>query len=242
VDRIAGRLAGAGADVVSDGGFEAFVAARSTALLRTAHLLTNDRARARDLVQLALMAAHRRWDDLPDPTAYARRELVSAHTGWRRRLQVGDLLTESPLLASTAGLPGFSTPRPPEPGPRTEVSAALAQLPPRQRAALVLRHGEDLSEVATADALDTSVEDTRALLRLALDRLGALLPGPSGDDALVERLRADLTARAADVVAAPDETHDAVLDGARAQRHHLAGLVALAAFVVLVVLVVALTI
>jgi DNA-directed RNA polymerase specialized sigma24 family protein len=224
---------------VSDGSFEAFVAERSTDLLRAAYLLTNDHLVARDLVQTALIATHRHWGRLTDPTGSAWRELVRAATDWRRRLRVGDLLAESPLLAGTAGLPGFGTGVRADPGPRTELSTALGALPPQLRAALVLRYGADLTEAATADALGVPVEEARAALLLGLQRLRELLPG---DDAPDGRLRAELAARAAEVTVAPEQTAALALDGVRDRRRHLAGLAALAGFVVLVVLLVALTV
>jgi DNA-directed RNA polymerase specialized sigma24 family protein len=223
---------------VDDGSFEAFVTEASTELLRTGYLLTNDRAQARDLLQTALMTAQRHWDQLTDPLAYARRQLVGTHTGWQRRLRVGDLLAESPLVAGASGLPGFTTGVRADPGPRTELATALAALPPRLRAALVLRYGAELSEAGTADALGSTVEEARDAVVLGLERLAELLPG-DGDPA--GRLRAELPAQAAAVTADPGQAAALALDGARDRRHHLAGLAALAAFAVLVVLVVALS-
>ena len=175
---------------------------------------------------------HRHGEELADPTAYARQQLVRAATGWQQRLRVGDLLGDSSLLAGTTGLPGFTTGAPVDPGPRTELATALAALPPRARAALVLRYGADLTEAATADALGTSVAETREVLLLGLQRLRELVPG---DDALDARLRADLTARAADVIADPGQAAASALEGARDRRRHLAGLAAVAGFLVLVV-------
>ena len=67
-------------------GFETFVAARSRDLLRTAVLLTHDRGHAEDLLQIALVKAHRRWDRIAadDPYPYVRRCLVTAAASWRR--------------------------------------------------------------------------------------------------------------------------------------------------------------
>jgi len=218
--------------------FEALVARQATPLLRTAYLLTGDRAQARDLLHTALIATYRHGNTLADPATHARQQLVRAATGWTRRLRFGDLLGESPLLAGASGLPGFGTPNRAEPGPRTELTAALAQLPARQRAAVVLRHGEGLSEADTAEALDTSADDVVGLLAAALIGLDRALPG-SVD---VERLRTELAVRAAEVAAGPDDTLAAVLDGARSQHGHRVGLAVLVAFVVLVVLLVALTV
>ena len=228
---------------MSDGTFEAFVAEAATPLLRTAYLLTGGRRSAHDLLQTALIRTARRWPDIPataDATAAARHELVGAHAEWQGRLGVGELIADSPLLAGARGLPGFAQ-QPPDVGPRDELSVALGHLPPRLRAALVLHHGEGLPLPATADALGVPGEDVPGQLAEALARLGALMGG-TAEDALVARLRRELPAHAADVVADPAAVLALTRDGARSQRRHLAGLLAVAGFVVLVVLLVALTV
>ena len=228
---------------MSDGTFEAFVAEAATPLLRTAYLLTGGRRSAHDLLQTALIRTARRWPGIPDTdqaTAAARHELVAAHAQWQGRLGVGALLADSPLLAGARGLPGFAH-QPPDVGPRDELSVALGHLPPRLRAALVLHHGQGLSLPVTADALGVPVEGVPGQLAEALARLGALLGGTT-DDALVARLRQELPAHAVAVVADPAEVLAATRDGARSQHRHVAGLLALVAFVVLVALLVALTV
>jgi DNA-directed RNA polymerase specialized sigma24 family protein len=229
---------------VTDGSFDAFVAERSTELLRTASLLTGDAAAARDLLQDALIAVHRHWDQLAgdeQAAARARRELVAAHTGRLRRLWIGDLLASSTLLAGTSGLPGFGPPGHGAGPPPDGTAAAVARLPRRVGATLVLRYGQELPESATAEALGCPVEEVRARTRRGLARLRDELDGAAGADdaALTERLRRDLAARAAQVPAAPDGLAGQVRDGQRARRHHLAGLWGLAAFLVVVVLLVA---
>src|SRR4051794_7766130 len=166
---------------MSGGSFEVFVAECSTELLRTGYLLTNDRVQARDLLQTALMAAYRHRDEQPDLVAQARRALVGAHTGWHRRLRVGDLLAESPLRAGPPGLPGFGPGVPPDPGPRPPLPPALAAPPPPVRAALVLRYGIGLTEAATADALGAPVDEARDAVRLGLERMAELLPERDDD-------------------------------------------------------------
>ncbi|GAA4729319.1 hypothetical protein GCM10023328_04810 [Modestobacter marinus] len=204
--------------------------------LRLAHLLTGDQRAAGDLLLEALIAVHRRWDRLADrqeASAAVRRELVDAHVG-RRWSRVGEVLAGSPLLASTAGVPGFA-PAHPDPVPPDATAAALARLPPRQRAALVLRYGADLPEEAAADALGAPVADVRALVDGGLGRLAELLEADRAT--VVARVR-DLAARAP---ADPGDVHGRVLDGERSQRRHRAGLLALAGFVVLVALLVLLS-
>ncbi|MCZ2821651.1 sigma factor-like helix-turn-helix DNA-binding protein [Modestobacter sp. VKM Ac-2977] len=215
------------------GAFEEFVAAESTPSLRVAYLLTGDGRAAGDLLQEALIAAHHRWDRLADreeATSALRRELVAAHLG-RRWSRVGAALGDSPLLAGTTGIPGFSSAHS-DPVPSDETAAALAHLLPRQRVALALRYGAGLSEEAVADALGTPVADVRALVGDGLGRLGELL---EVDGAAAAALVCDLAGRAP---ADPGDVHGRVLDGERSERRHRAGLLALAAFFVLVVLLV----
>lgn len=225
-------------------GFRAFVAEEAGALFRTAYLLTGDPGAADDLLQTALLRAARRWDPAAGraaatstgraaATSAVRRELVAVHTG--RRLWIGDLLADSRLLAGTAGLPGFG-PQPADPGPRDDLTAALHRLPARTRAALVLQLGDGLPEAAAADALGGTVGDVGALTRDGLDRLRRVLDEPDADDdALAERLRRAL---AADVVPVPAGTADRLADAARARRRNAAGLIALAVFLVAVVVLV----
>ncbi|MCZ2815677.1 sigma factor-like helix-turn-helix DNA-binding protein [Modestobacter sp. VKM Ac-2984] len=218
---------------MSAGSFEEFVAAVSTASFRTAHLLTGERRAAEDLQQEALIAVHRRWDRFADRTealTAVRRELVAAHVG-RRWSRVGESFAHSPLFVGAAGVPGFAPARP-DPVPQDETAAALAHLSPVERAAVVLRHGTGLPEDQAADALGASADDVRALVERALDQLGEVL-GVDGTQAAA-RVR-ELAARPP---AAPDGVHARVLDGERAQQRHRAGLIALAGFLVLVVLLV----
>ncbi|WP_432882735.1 sigma factor [Kribbella sp. CA-245084] len=78
------------------GSFDAFVAARSQSLLRTAYLLTRDHALAEDLVQTALAKAWFHWarirEDNPEP--YVRRILVTTYSSWWRRRWNGEIPTE----------------------------------------------------------------------------------------------------------------------------------------------------
>jgi RNA polymerase sigma factor (sigma-70 family) len=225
---------------------EAFVAERSTDLLRTAYLLTGDRGSALDLLETALITTVRHWKQVPDDaTAFARRALVAAHGDWRRRARLDDLIALSPMLSGLAR-PASGVER------RDATNAALAQLPARTRAALVLRYGEGLSETATAEVLDCPAGAVATSTARGLARLGELLgdtttTGDAGtrgvpDAAVVARLRRELGARAADVEGVPDGFAARVLDGYRTQRRHRAALLVLAAVLVAIVVLVALTV
>jgi DNA-directed RNA polymerase specialized sigma24 family protein len=220
---------------VGDGAFEAFVADTSTPLLRTAYLLTGDRRAADELLDRALISARRNWDRLAGPaeaTAFARRALVTAHGGWRHRLDIGDVVADVP------GFAGLTAPRP-DPGPRPPVVDALARLSPRTRAVLVLRYGDGLSVAATAEAVGAGEDVVRQDTVHGLDRVADAVGGPGTD--VGGRLRAALAARAVEVVA-PDDGPERVLDGLVTQRRNRVGLLAVAVFLALVTLLVVLMI
>lgn len=115
--------------------FEAFVAARSRRLLRTAYLLTHDHALAEDLVQTALAKSWFAWSRIEgDPEPYVRKVLVNTYSSWWRRRWTGEHPTEQ--------LPEIGVD---EPADRIDLWAALERLPRRQRAVIVLRYFEDLT-------------------------------------------------------------------------------------------------
>jgi RNA polymerase sigma-70 factor (ECF subfamily) len=130
--------------------FRRFVAARSRALLRTAYLLTGSQAGAEDLLQTALGKTYRVWSRLESPAAYeayVRTTLVrTAANWWRRRRRDAELLA---ALGATAV--ASSTDDPLE--DRDEMWRQLLLLPVRQRAVLVLRYYEGLSEAEIARML-----------------------------------------------------------------------------------------
>ena len=153
-----------------------FVSARGAALSRAAYLLTGDHQAAQDLVQETYVVLVRRWQrsGAVDPEAYVRRILYSRFVdGWRRRR-----LTELPW-ASPPDAPGGD-----EAGAATDrltLQGALARLTPKQRAVLVLRFYEDLTEAQTAAALGTSPNTVKSQARVALQRLRELVPDAATD-------------------------------------------------------------
>jgi RNA polymerase sigma-70 factor (sigma-E family) len=153
-----------------DSSFEDFVAGSSARLFTMARLLTGgNRAEAEDLLQGAYERAYRRWGRITrraDPERYVRQILVNASIDRWRRIRRHP---EMPLAGSGAD-------------PRTADSAAavadrdlllrgLAALPPRQRAVLVLRYFEDLSEAETATMLGCSVGTVKSQAARGLARL-----------------------------------------------------------------------
>ena len=154
--------------------FRAFVVARRPALLRTAWLLTGSREDAEDLVQTALVRSAKHWAKVVaggDPEPYVRRVLVTSHvSAWRA---VARRPAEHPL-AGPPDVPG------PDPGGRAVdrlvLADALARLTPKQRAVLVLRYYEDLSEAQTAQVLGVGLGTVKSQTRHALGRLRELAP------------------------------------------------------------------
>ncbi|MBM7788945.1 SigE family RNA polymerase sigma factor [Tenggerimyces flavus] len=126
--------------------FDAYVAARQHALLRTAYLLTGDRHEAEDLVQTALTKTYLAWSRVRDPDAYVRRAMVNVHISWWRRAWRREERPTDAVPEPTA------TPEP-DLADRDEVWALVRSLPPRQRAVVVLRFYEDLTPAEVADIL-----------------------------------------------------------------------------------------
>jgi RNA polymerase sigma-70 factor (sigma-E family) len=148
-------------------GFDDFVAARSTQLLRTAYLLTRDHALAEDLLQTALTKAWFAWSRIEgEPEPYVRKILVNTYASWWRRKWNGEQ--------------AHAEPPEPEPSPghgaddRHDLWTAMGRLPRRQRAVIVLRFVEDLSEAETADLLGISPgtvksQTSKAFAKLRID-------------------------------------------------------------------------
>jgi len=145
--------------------FEDFVAARSPALLRTAYLLTRDRALTDDLVQTALAKVWPRWSRITaDPEPYVRKVMVNTFTSWRRRRWRGEIPAEE--LPETGVAADYAMVE-----DREAIRDAMRRLPPKQRAVVVLRYFEDLSEAETAATLGCSPGNVKSQLSRALAKL-----------------------------------------------------------------------
>jgi RNA polymerase sigma-70 factor (sigma-E family) len=149
--------------------FTRWAGERQQALLRTAVLLCGDHHRAEDLVQDALTKVAVRWSRLRDqhPDAYARQVMVRANISWWRKHR-REVVREVPDGATTG--PGGAVDR------RLALDRALAQLTPRQRATVVLRFYDDLSERDTAEALGVSTGTVKSQTHVALARLRESAP------------------------------------------------------------------
>lgn len=148
--------------------FRAYVTARSGPLLRTAYLLTGNRADAEDLLQTALAKTYLAWDRIREREAldgYVRRTMVNTQTSFWRRRRVDEHVTDE-LPEPAAGRDATA-----DLDLHDALWAALAGLPKRQRAAVVLRYYEDLSEAETARVLGVSVGTVKSTTSRALARL-----------------------------------------------------------------------
>jgi len=146
--------------------------------LRSAWLLTGDWHLAEDLVQTVLARAYGRWARLRDnaPDAYLRAMITTTClTWWRRRWRSEVPSASLPERADTGTDVAL----------QQVVASALAQLPPRQRAVLMLRFHADLTEAATADALGLSVGTVKSYTARALTALRA---DPRLKDAIVDEV------------------------------------------------------
>jgi RNA polymerase sigma-70 factor (sigma-E family) len=148
--------------------FRGYVAARSPALLRTAYLLTGNRADAEDLLQTALAKTYLAWDRIREREAidgYVRRVMVNTQTSFWRRRKVDEYATET----LPEGPPGRDATD--DLALHDALWTALSTLPKRQRAMVVLRYYEDLSEAETAQVLGVSVGTVKSTTSRALAKL-----------------------------------------------------------------------
>ncbi|MEV0616376.1 SigE family RNA polymerase sigma factor [Nonomuraea sp. NPDC050404] len=151
-------------------GFREFVLARQQALMRTAYLLTGDAHLAEDLLQSVLAKIVGQWEKLSrggNPEAYTRKALVNQYISWRRRPR--------PELPS-AEVPERGTSYDEAALDRIVLRQALAKLTPKQRAVIVLRFWEDLTEAQAAEALGCSVGNVKSQTHHALTRLRTIAP------------------------------------------------------------------
>ena len=152
--------------------FSAYMAARQPALLRTAYLLTGDHAGAEDLVQAALAKLYLSWDRVREREAvdgYVRRIMVNEHHSlWRRAWKRREHTTRT--------VPERAVHDEYDDGRSDALWEFVRSLPPRQRAVVVLRYYEELSEAETAAVLGVSVGTVKSQTSRALAALRARAP------------------------------------------------------------------
>ena len=144
-----------------------FVTSRSAALFRVAYLILGDHQLAQDLVQESLEKTYVAWPrlrEVANAEAYTRRVIATTAISWRRRRAFHERPAEylpEPVgedLAATVAV-------------HDALWAHLLALPPRQRAAIVLRHYVDLSEAETAEAMGCSVGAVKSSVSTGLRKL-----------------------------------------------------------------------
>ncbi|MCX6399393.1 MAG: SigE family RNA polymerase sigma factor [Propionibacteriales bacterium] len=150
--------------------FEDYVTARWAALYRTAHLLTGDPTAAEDLLQTTLIKVLAQWNrvrNADSPDAYVKKMLLNEMLGERRK---SGRRSEKVHLVP---VPVPSVDPVAETSSRMDLWALVQVLPPRQRAVLVLRYYEDLSEAEIAAVLGVSAGTVKSQASLALRTLRA---------------------------------------------------------------------
>lgn len=159
-------------DGEAQAGFREFVENRSSALLRTAVLLSGgDRHAGEDLLQNALIKAAGRWHRIDEPEAYVRQILYRQQISrWRLKWRRREVSVAEP--PDTGAGPDDSAAA----ELRLVMRGALARLTARQRTVLVLRYFEDLPEAEVAAILGCSVGTVRSTTHRSLARLRALAP------------------------------------------------------------------
>lgn len=173
---IYGRAEGASADATGSvinvgvgysGDFCEYVAERRVVLLRTAYLLTGDQADAEDLVQTTLAKTYAGWDRITavgSLDGYVRRTMVNTQISWWRRRKFDTYATD-PVPETLCGDPTEDSDL------HDAVWQALGRLPRQQRAAVVLRFYEELTEKEIAEALGVSVGTVKSTISRAIMKL-----------------------------------------------------------------------
>ena len=168
VDALRWGTVSRGTTAESERDFVEYVEARQQALVRFAYLLTYDHHTAEDLVQTALAKTFLTWGRLRDRGAvdsYVRRIIVNENTSmWRRAWKRRERASES--------LPDRGTVDP-DVESRDVMWQVVQSLPPRQRAAVVLRYYEDLSEADTAAVLGCSIGNVKSQTSRAIASMRA---------------------------------------------------------------------
>jgi RNA polymerase sigma-70 factor (sigma-E family) len=170
--------------------FEEWARARLSVVMRFAVALTGERALAEDVVQEVLIRAYGRWDRIAameQPEAYLRRMVTNEFLSWRRR---SARVVPEAEVSHTAAQPDHADVY----AERDALARELASLPRRQRAVLVLRYYEGLSDAEIASVLGCPSGTVRSLASRALhalrvDARNHLEPhGPGPADALTDHV------------------------------------------------------
>lgn len=147
--------------------FSEYVTSRLGSLLRTACLLTGNRADAEDLVQAALAKTYLAWDRIEDRGAldgYVRRAMINTHISWWRRRRLEEYPTDTIPDQAVADPSGASD-------LYDALRRAVDRLPQRMRTAVVLRYFEDMTEAEIAAMLGVSLGTVKSTVSRAVAKL-----------------------------------------------------------------------
>lgn len=152
---------------LADPEFREYVTARGRSLLRTAYLLTGNRADAEDLVQAALAKTYLAWHRIEDPAAldgYVRRAMVNTHISWWRRRRLEEFPTDEVPDQAVADHAGSSD-------LQESVRRAIDRLPARMREAVMLRFYDDMTEPEIAEVLGVTLGTVKSTVSRAMAKL-----------------------------------------------------------------------
>ncbi|EST28582.1 SigE family RNA polymerase sigma factor [Streptomyces roseochromogenus] len=161
----------AGGEAPAYPSFASYVRARQPVLLRTARSLTANLSDAEDLLQTALAKTYVAWERIEDQRAldgYVRRALLNTRTSQWRKRRVEEFSCDE--LPEPEPVPGDDDPAERQ-ALHDAMWRAVMKLPARQRAMVVLRYYEDLSEAQTAELLGVSVGTVKSAVSRALGKL-----------------------------------------------------------------------
>jgi len=150
--------------------FSSYVRARGPVLLRTARSLTANPSDAEDLLQTALTKTYVAWERIEDHRAldgYVRRALLNTRTSQWRKRKVDEFACDELPEPELGGVDDPAE----QQALHDAMWRAITKLPARQRAMVVLRYYEDLSEAQTAEVLGVSVGTVKSAVSRALGKL-----------------------------------------------------------------------
>jgi RNA polymerase sigma-70 factor (sigma-E family) len=148
--------------------FEQFASRRLTALLRYATALTCDPDLAQDVVQDVLVRTQQRWSRIgvmDAPAAYVKRMVTNEYLSWRRRKAVREVAVGRAGVAVALADPATDYDE------RDAMLARIAALPPKQRAAVVLRYYDRCTDAEIAEILGCRPGTVRSHLSHAMTAL-----------------------------------------------------------------------
>ncbi|QFG68858.1 SigE family RNA polymerase sigma factor [Ornithinimicrobium pratense] len=149
--------------VTTDPAYTQFVQDRQGRLRRAAYLMCGDPDQAEDLLQEALIALAEKWEKVEHPDAFVRKVIYRQRISWWRKTRHETMVETMPDAGVGDGAEGRAR--------DAEVHDVLRTLPPRQRAALVLRYFEDLTEAQAAEVMGIAVGTVKSLSHQAITRM-----------------------------------------------------------------------